>query len=240
MITQKTALSITYIILFHKDEEQLVNLINQLSCKNNKFVIHIDKPIYNIKLCNRIKQNCKNSEAVYIIDNPVNVHWGGFSFVKAILVSLREGLKFDSDYFSLVSIQDFPVKTNRYISQLLDSLDGKSIIEHQSYTADNSKPNRLNRYYFYDYYLKDYNKPQIFNFIPRLLTKLSPERKIKFTPYWGRIWWFLYREHAQYIIHQYEKKVDTISFLRRSLLPDEFIFASLLANSKYKNELIHK
>lgn len=231
-------MTICYIILFHKSKEQLIDLINQLSYKNSTFVIHIDKPVYTKNLVKEIKQACLSPDNVHIIENPVNVHWGGFSFAKAILISMKKSLDFNPSHISLLSIQDFPVKTNEYIHDLVKSLQNKSLLEHSPYSANTHKYNRLNRFYFYDYYLKDYNKSQSFNIVPRIMTKILPKRKINFIPYWGRIWWFLSYKHAKYIVDQFEKNNPIVKFLKYSLLPDELVFATLLANSKYKHELI--
>lgn len=165
---------------------------------------------------------------------------GGVSFLYAIreLIKTVFEQQIIFDYLSLISVQCFPVKTNDEISQFLESHVGNSFVEMQPYSDINKKENRLNRYYFYDYYVKDYNRSQILNLPWRIITKIAPKRKVSFNPFWGRVWWFLWKDHANVVLQAMSNKNLIFSFLKHSLLPEEIFFASFLHNSSFCNEVM--
>lgn len=221
---------------------QVANLVNELKYNgNNNFVIHIDKKSDIKYFKNTILNKC-GSENIYFTNNNVNVKWGGFSFLKAIKELISSAFKHNIpfDYLSLISVQCYPVKNNKEISNLLNKNYGYSFLETYEYSDITKTKNRLNRYYFYDYYHKNYNKKSLKNFIGRFFTAILPYRKVNFTPYWGRIWWFLYKEHADYILKTMCLENEIYKHMKYTLLPDEIYFATIIKNSPYKDKIISK
>lgn len=76
-------MQINYIILTHKNPQQLERLINRLDADNICFYIHIDKKT-NIEHFKYLeKQN------VVLIDHRIDVVWGDFSIVNATLNTMN-------------------------------------------------------------------------------------------------------------------------------------------------------
>lgn len=235
-------MKIAYLILGHKFPYQVSNLINRLESDDVSFFIHIDKKsipkVFEFK--DDILENLNNKDNVFFTKNNIDVRWGGFSFSEAIFALMEEAYnKSYFDYFSLLSVQDYPIKSNKHIYNYLSANMGKSLIEHDHYDDINKKLNRLNRRYFYDYYVKDYNKSQLYNLPFRMLTKILPKRKVNFKPYFGRVWWFLHKDAVKFILEEYKRSNSIINFLKKSLLPEEILFPTLLINSKLKDSLIN-
>ncbi|SFF11001.1 beta-1,6-N-acetylglucosaminyltransferase [Thermophagus xiamenensis] len=235
-------IKIAYLILCHKYPLQVAQLINKLYVKNQTFFfIHIDKTSKPNKLKNEIKKYTEVPNIIFL-SNQVNVKWGGMSFLKAIELLMNEAFNHCStiDYFCLLSVQCYPVKSNQEIFNLLSKNIGKSFIEIYPYITDTSKPNRLNRYYLYDFFSKAFNKNTVRNLIFRGFTKVLGKRNVPFTPYWGRVWWILYRDHVHYIIKNMTNKNKIYNHMKFTLLPEEIFFASILAESPHRKSIVSK
>ena len=195
-------------------------------------------PSLNDFIC-EIKLLINSNENVFFTSKNINVKWGGFSFSKAIFQLLQESFVTGYDYYSLLSVQDYPIKTNKHIFDFLIKNTPKSIIEFTPYKDIQLKNNRLNRFYFYDYYVKNLNYPMALNLPQRFLTKILPYRKVFFTPFFGRCWWFLHHNAVAQILSMYKENNKIINFHKYSLLPEETLFPTLLNNSSLKNCLIN-
>ena len=111
-------LRIAYIILAHKNEEQLAMLINQLKEDWCDVFLHIDKKssLDPSSLLNKLA-----SQEIYFTKQRHSVYWGSYSTVEAILellglvrdVSVQKKEKYDRIVF--LSGQDFPIVSNEHI-----------------------------------------------------------------------------------------------------------------------------
>ena len=237
-------MKIVYLILCHRFPKQVAHLINRLEDEGNYFFVHIDKksnPIslfFEESICGSLNKNVQ--DRVVFTSDSVDVRWGGYSFVESIFILLKEGYcsTVDFDYYALLSVQDYPIKSNRYISNYLEKIEGDSLIEHKPYSEILKNPNRLNRYYFYNFYSKDYNGLGVKNYPFRLLTKIMPERNVFFDPYFGRVWWFLYKTTVEYLLYEQKKENRIMNFMKYSLLPEELLFPTILVNSELKDSLV--
>ena len=106
-------MKVAYILLAHKDPEQLVRLIDSLKGTGD-FYIHIDK-----KSDIRPFQDCfKNNPSVHLLKKRINVTWAGWSMVKGYMLLLEAALKSDKNYsrFVMLTGQDYPLMKNSEIT----------------------------------------------------------------------------------------------------------------------------
>ena len=99
-------------MLVHKNFNQIKLLTDQLADELTHVYIHVDKK--NEELFNDLKNEYVNSENVSIIDKRIKVNWSGFSQVQATLNLMESALEnnnFKFEYISLISGQDFPIKS---------------------------------------------------------------------------------------------------------------------------------
>lgn len=120
-------MKIFYLIQAHKNPSQLRRLIGVLSEQNTYFVIHID-----------LKSNIKEfkdvikSNRVFFTENRVDCIWGDYSQVLATLVMMREIDKLDpkpNDRVVLLSGQDYPIKSNQFITQFFNEFKDTCFID---------------------------------------------------------------------------------------------------------------
>jgi len=138
-----------YLIIAHKNPDQLHRLVSRLSDPCSYFYIHVDLKsnledfICLFKDLNRIK----------FIKERVNCIWGDFSIVKATMNCIREVIadaRKDSINL-LLSGQDYPIKSNEFINDFLLETKGYDFISFEKDPipeADNLYQKRVVRYKF--------------------------------------------------------------------------------------------
>ncbi len=121
-------MKLAYIILAHKLPQQLIRLIDSLDEPESIFVLHL----------------CKNTsrkdyyEIKYLLKNRPNIFyckrergaWGEFSLSQAVLNGMKllsnENMAFD--YISVLSGNDYPIKSNNYIKDYMRKNIGKQFL----------------------------------------------------------------------------------------------------------------
>ncbi|WP_435134195.1 beta-1,6-N-acetylglucosaminyltransferase [Formosa sp. A9] len=105
----------TYLILAHKNPEQLKRLIDRLDDSCSKFLIHIDLKSDITPFVDLIK-----TANVQFIVNRVNCVWGDYSQVAATLNLIEIALQTSSEgHVILLSGQDYPIKNSLFINDFL-------------------------------------------------------------------------------------------------------------------------
>jgi hypothetical protein len=79
-------MKIAYLILAHKNFEQLSLMVNQLAHPDVSFIIHIDAKAEE----SVVKENFNRNADVHILENRIAVNWGGFSVFRGIFYLLAK------------------------------------------------------------------------------------------------------------------------------------------------------
>lgn len=251
-ISEKNNMKIAYLILAHKNPEQLSCLINQIKTDDVYFFIHID-------IKSRIEdfQNETNKTEANIkyISNRKNGQWGDFGIVQATLNLINEAASTSFfDYYILLSGMDFPIKKNSDIINFLNANNGKSFISYSKMPLNELNYGGLDRVTGYSYTINKKRqtfvpfrlKPK-FNFKGHVLNILlglvslpkgrrKPPKEIKCF-YYGSQWWMLHKTTINYILEFLGKNPDYLAFHNHTLIPDEIFFQTILLNHSNHNEL---
>lgn len=121
-------MKLAYIILFHKDPEQLFALVDRLNERETTFIIHVCKKtprsVFNI-----VKRHFEFYSNVYFCKRE-NGQWGAFGIVQGTInaCEILSEKKVEFDYVSLISAQDFPVKSNDEIKSFFERNKGTEYI----------------------------------------------------------------------------------------------------------------
>src|SRR5579875_2468449 len=107
-----------FIILAHKNPEQVARLISSLDDHHSTFFLHLDKKIKSAPFINAVADN----NNVVIVKNEYTF-WGGFGIVQATLNAMKSAMNHyqNFDFISLISGQHYPIKSNAYINNFLCS-----------------------------------------------------------------------------------------------------------------------
>lgn len=112
-----------YLILAHKNPLQLGRMIERLDDGASKFFIHLDAktPIEPFTAC-------LEGAHIRFIEPRERCVWGDFSIVRAT-IHLMEAASKEQGIFILMSGQDYPIQSQGYINDFLESNKGFDFIE---------------------------------------------------------------------------------------------------------------
>lgn len=222
-----------YIIIAHKNPEQLFRLVKTLDDGLSMFFIHIDKSISinQFEIFDNLKDKVK-----FIIQ--VFSKWSTFGLVQCTLNGIKEVQQSNIgfDRIILLSGQDYPIKSNNYINNYLEKSTFSLFFEYwplpnyNKWPTDKGGMYRVNKYFFG---LKTY---QLFlSKSINLLTVIFPflKRKIpnQIKPFAGSQWWIIDKYAMDYIIDFVKKYPKYINFHKYTFGSDELFFQMILLNS---------
>lgn len=230
-------MKIAHLIMAYKNSGQVERMIKAMDHPNFHFYIHLDLKI-DIKEFEHL-QHLKN---LTFIRSRVLCNWGGFSFVRAIISSLSEILnKQESyDFINLMSGQDYPIKPVDSLYQFYAANPRKCFI---SYDQDpqalwwKEAVARAELYHFTD--LKFKGK----YFIQGIFNKYLPRRSFPLSiPLYGSSdssWWTIPSDCAAYIVDFMKQHPRLERFMQYTWGSDEFIIATIIMNSPFKQHVIN-
>ena len=123
---------IAYIISAYKLPEQLVRLVQKLYKDGTSFLIHVDKKTDEGTYA-KMTGPLRAYAHVHFLDRHV-CYWGDFGHVRATLKGIQRILRHDipCDYVILLTGQDYPIKSNQHIHEVLEESQGQSFIHYFS------------------------------------------------------------------------------------------------------------
>ena len=120
---------LAYSILMYKDVEQVERLLRAIYRPQNSYCIHIDaktKPA----IRNSMRNIAKCFPNVFITSRSVDVRWGQFSVLEPELICMKELWQHKKwKYFINLTGQEFPLKTNYELVQILTAYNGANDLE---------------------------------------------------------------------------------------------------------------
>ena len=120
---------VAYSIVVHKNPVQLERLIRAIYWPQNIYCIHVDKKAPS-DIFDYVKHASKCLSNV-IMTKQENVTYAGFSRLKADLNCMEDLLRHDTKWKYIINLtgQEFPLKTNREIVNILQIYNGSNDIE---------------------------------------------------------------------------------------------------------------
>lgn len=243
------AMALAYVILAHRNPEQLGRLLRVLAVRENTVALHIDA---------WADRRMHEAAQVFAAENfrikllrPRVIAWGQFSLVAAQLAGIRRLFRVDVPqwtHLNLISAQDFPLRSQHQLEDELASAPSVSFVSHslpQELWPDAER--RIRRYYL--------NTPRSSRllYLPgvgRRLRKLlrapggvfhlpgvhRPKPRT-FSWYGGSNHMTLARAACHYLVNSPEAK-RIIRWFRYAFIPDESAFQSALLNSSVTFDLV--
>jgi Core-2/I-Branching enzyme len=228
-------MKVAYLIMGHRDPDQILRLIDVLRDSGAFFVIHIDK-----RAAADVFAPLKDYAAAHpevFLARRIRCYWGGFGIAQAMIECLqtaaRSGRPFD--YAILLSAQDYPIKSAAQIEDFLTKNEGAEFIESFSL----AKPNRWTSH---SGYFQAMNRVRYWTFFIRSRTFHLPiARKFPFgwEPYGGSQWWGLSRECILYLDQFLRRNRGFVRYFKHVLIPDESLFQSILSNSAFAGRIVN-
>ncbi|WP_075983029.1 beta-1,6-N-acetylglucosaminyltransferase [Bacillus massilinigeriensis] len=232
-------MNLAYIIQAHNGKKQLVELIDTLLDETTDVYLHIDKKSSLLYL--ELEEIYQYNSKVYLLGERESVNWSGFSQVLATLKlmnAVKESNK-NYDYVSLISGQDFPIKTKQYIKSFLLENKGKEFIEYRDIAQ------HYWRLKCYNFFRENRNNRKLYmRIIDNLIRypqKLFIRRNnfINLDLYFGSQWFTITYNCMLYILEFLKENPDYMKQFSFTSCPDEHFFQILIMNSKFKDKVIN-
>jgi hypothetical protein len=228
----------TYLILAHKNPQQLKRLIDRLNDDKSFFYIHIDK-----------KSDIENFEKIItdrnvkFLTNRINSLWGDISQIYATMNLIEAALN-DGCEGMIIQLtgQDYPVKSNDFINQYLENNADINFID--TVPVEEIWQNYKERTESYKFNISEergnvrtcrkISKSSLKSFcrgeisLANLLLLLK-KRHLPLRQYGGSAWWAMNVETLK-IFYDYVKTNEKILFgyFKYTHCPDENFFATII------------
>ncbi len=223
------------IILAHKNQDQLMRLINRLSHPCVDCWVHVDKKSTTID-----RAALARLKNVYPVQPGIDVKWAGISLLKAMLNSMDAVMNAKSyDYIHFLSGQDYPLLAPELFLDYLEEHKGTEFIGNRPYEESKQNILRFRQYHFPDFSFP--GKPAF----ERMVNTILPERKFPydFSIRKGPQWMALTTEAVEYILQFVSANPKYLRYFRWVMASDEFFFQTILYNSPFrqrmKNQIFH-
>lgn len=222
-----------YIVLAHKNGEQVYRMLKRLDDNQSFFFLHIDKNSSLEEFKDVVNTFTKKIKLV----KRVAIEWGGFGLVQATINALQEIKKHPLlfEWIILLSGQDYPIKPNNFINQFLKSTSYEAFFE---YTLIPNYPRwsprggsyRVDKYYFG-------SQPgfkiaaKFVNFFAGMFPVIGRPVMRKIKPYAGSQWWVMNANTMNFVLNYIEQKPYYTAFHKFTFAADEVFFHSIILNS---------
>jgi hypothetical protein len=235
-----------FLITAYKNPDELAGLIKILDSEESFFFIHIDKKSALLK--EPIVLDLKQRANVHIVDNPLRVHWGGFSHLRAILYLTKIALENkEIKYFHALSGQCFPIRPVNEIFDFFEKNNGKEFIDYfdlpATCWANNGGMDRMDYYHLHDILNTkskrfekrnlDYIKLQKFLNLKRSYSDQYPKL------YGGSTWWSLSRRALEYVSDFIRNTPGFYERFKHTFCTEEIFFQTILLNSPFRENIVN-
>ncbi len=216
---------IAYFILMHRYPEQFKRLFKAIYDPANLYVVHIDKNAGR-EISGDITDFLAPFANAELIKSQRTL-WGGYSLVDAQLRGMSRLLAMDSgwNHFINLSGQDFPLKSQAYISAFLKRNAGREFIQILDQRV--CRPETVSR--LEEIYIEALGR--IFETrIPRKFMRNT-------TPYVGTQWMIARRQFCDFVCHAPQVRRFK-RFYRNSYIADEGFFQTVMMNGAPHGEIV--
>jgi len=197
-------------------------------------IIHIDGKI-SPKDRNEIYLSLGEHENLHIISKceSINVRWGHYSQIKVMLLLMEKSLEYEFKYFSLISGDDTPIKSNKKREVFFE----ESYIDNLEFIGCNPINNGEQRLYINH---ADFLFRKDHSLFKKIIRSVYIQYKSKFhrkdISHLPKIYkgsqWFSLTDHAiKYIIYYLNSNQNYLSSFEKSLCGDEIFFHTIIFNN---------
>jgi len=222
---------ILYGLICFKNFEQVSNLIDILNVNGNIIVVHVD--LKSDELYKALIERYKNNNSVHFISNRIEIRWGGYQQILCETKIFQEALKYNFDYFKLISGSDLPVKTDYELKTFLTKNDHKEYIEcfkdvHQKW--------RLHLYHneIYPWFRKHFNLLQFTMEIIDFFAgwKIGNKNFENYDGTMGTNWILVTHDFLKYV-NDYIEKYKFTDLFKNAICGDEVFVQLIFKDSPY-------
>jgi len=225
-----------YLILAHKNPEQVSRLVKAIADEHVYIFIHIDRKSH----LGVFEDNLDGLPNVIFCDEQKKVSWGGFGMIESTIELMRTMYAGEAkpDYVHLLSGQDFPLKSNAEILKFFKENKGKNFLETYTIPSPLLYEQGLIRIR-YKWFIEDEGYQRASQ-----LVDIQKERNMirpffdDVQPYNGSQWWSLTNDCVRWLFETCRPGHRFYNFYKYTLVPDEMLFQTMLKNSDWNDSIV--
>lgn len=193
-------------------------------------------------------QQLSQQQDVIMLDDRVDVKWGGYSLFDAFLKLMRAAINnTDGEYIHLSSDSCYPIKTIAYIDQFFEENKGKEFITYEELpTSTLPYGGMLGLDYYNVHDVLPVKKSMLFWEFNRAFVMLQFHLKLKrknppgWGPYYfGSTWWSLSRKAVAYCLETIDNTPGFEKRFRHTRCFEENCLQTILLNSPFKDKIVN-
>lgn len=233
------------LILAHRNLDQLFRLVNKLSVEFD-CLIHIDKKT---DISTKDLDSLSIIPNVYLCKNRISISRANYSLIEVVKLLIKESIdiqiQYDKSYsyFILISGMDYPLKSPRDLSEILDSNYPNPILDVDPLIKSNMVKNIFKRYRFVKFHSESPFKPIQFSvlwhiimsplyfveFIYTILNKKPSSiiKEMNINALTGNAWWIFTEKDLLRIFFKVEFNKKLLKMYKYILAPEEHFFQTL-------------
>ncbi|KAH9509278.1 Beta-1,3-galactosyl-O-glycosyl-glycoprotein beta-1,6-N-acetylglucosaminyltransferase [Bulinus truncatus] len=124
LTSEEGAFPIAFSMLVYKDVEMVERLLKSIYRPQNYYCIHVDKKS-DEQFMKAVSTIASCFDNIFLAPERVDVRWGKFSVLEPELICMKHLWKYKKwRYFMNLTGQEFPLKTNRELVQILTAYNG--------------------------------------------------------------------------------------------------------------------
>ncbi|MDR3450105.1 MAG: beta-1,6-N-acetylglucosaminyltransferase [Alphaproteobacteria bacterium] len=226
-------MKLAYIVLAHRDPENVARMIARLVESGGFVAVHYDRKTAGADIP-RLRAALGLSPNVVFVD-PIDVQWGQWSIVQATLDAIEalEKTQLAFDYVHLMSGMDYPIKPPKLFENFLLRNSGREFIEVRNINKEKWVQGGLEheRYQYKHVYNWQTDRKK-FDSAWKAQRARKQERTFLtgLDPYLGSQWWTLTWETCLDAL-RWSKQAEVRAFFETVWIPDEMFFQSYVGNN---------
>ncbi len=222
---------IAFIMLCHKNPEAVVQQARQLIAVDDYVAIHFDGRSSDADF-ELLQRELGSEPNVTFAPRRVKCGWGEWSLVEATLVTVRRALEAfpKSTHLYMVSGDCMAIKSAAYARDLLDRDEADFIESFDFFESDWIKTGIKEERLIYRHWFNERSNKRWYYLSLGLQRKLGLKRAIPadLQIQIGSQWWCLRRQTVERVIDFVDARKDVVDFFRRTWIPDETFFQTLV------------
>ena len=221
---------IAYILLCHRDPAAVIDQAQRLIARGDYVAIHFDARADDAGFA-EIHATLGSNQNV-VLARRVKCGWGEWSLVQATLAAIDAGLAAfpKTTHFYMVSGDCAPIKSAEFIHGFLDRNNKDYIESFDYFQSDWIKTGMRKERLIYRHFVNERKHKKLFYASIEAQKRLGLARAIPhdLTSMVGSQWWCLRRKTMEAILDRLKKRKDIIRFFKKTWIPDETFFQTLV------------
>ncbi|MEZ5676906.1 Core-2/I-Branching enzyme [Thalassovita litoralis] len=232
--------TIAFILLCHKDPDAIIQQAQRLTAAGDYMSIHFDGNASSADY-EKIRAALKDNSAVTFAHRRIKCGWGEWSLVQATLNAVESAVQAfpRATHFMMVSGDCMAIKSAEYAHEFLDAESCDYIESFDFFESDWIKTGMKEDRLVYRHYLNERNHKRLFYGMLQAQRKLGLKRAIPedLQIMIGSQWWCLRRRTIEWILDFTRQRRDVMRFFRRTWIPDETFFQTLVRHLVPETEI---